>query len=137
MTLSSLIEKMEAAGEGSRELDALVWLYFDDERNLFIADDGAGVRYKDFERQNRHIGWERIQNYTRSIDAVYRLICATLPGYGFILREDDDGCYGSLLYPVHNRVTPGCMKAATPPLALLAALLKALQAAPSIQEGTK
>lgn len=135
--LRELLERVEKCEGADREIDARVYLHFVDERNVFDRDDGAGVCYRDFERQRRHMSWDRVPNYTASLDATYRLMCAALPGYGFILREDEDGCYGSLLYPVHNRVTPGCKKAATPTLALLAAMLQALTAShPGHEEGS-
>jgi hypothetical protein len=50
-----------------------------------------------------------------------------LPGWGYFIRRDEDGCNAGLLYPVHNRVTPGCGQHPTSQaIALLIAALKAI-----------
>lgn len=64
--------------------------------------------------------------YTASLDAALALVERVLPGWGFYLRRDKDGCGCGLVHPEFPRVTPGHQEAPTPALALLAALLRAL-----------
>lgn len=65
-----------------------------------------------------------------SLDAAKALHDAVLPGWGWHIREDGDGCYASCLYPKHNLVTPGSATAKTPAAAWVAAILRAKAANP-------
>jgi hypothetical protein len=67
-----------------------------------------------------------VPHVTSSIDAALALVEKALPGFGFYLRQDKDGCGCGLVYPEYPRVTPAHCSAATPALAILAALLSAL-----------
>jgi hypothetical protein len=70
-------------------------------------------------------------SFTESIEAAISLIEKLLPGWGYYFRKDSEGayaegCFAGLIYPKYNLVTAGSATAATPALALLAALLEAL-----------
>ena len=74
-------------------------------------------------------GWElRRALKNDSLDAAKALHEAVLPGWGWHIRQDDDGCYASCLYPVYCRVTPGSATAKTPAAAWVAAILRAKHA---------
>ena len=115
-----LIAKLESASEGSRELDALIWCAtcpggatYDPAKKQVTYPDGAFAAFITFEP------------YTTSIDAALALAERVLPGFGFFLRKDKDGCNCGLVYPDAHFVTPGCGQSATPALALCIATLKA------------
>ncbi len=72
------------------------------------------------------LGWQRNGFFpTQSIDSAVALLEEVLPGWGWHVRKDNDGCYASCLYPEHNMVTPGGAETASPAAALVAAILKA------------
>jgi hypothetical protein len=76
-----------------------------------------------------HVRSHTPPRYTESIDAIVSLIERKLPGWGYFIRRDGDGCNAGLLYPVHDRVTPGCGSHPTSqPLALCLAFVKAMEA---------
>lgn len=130
--LSELISSLEAASEGSRELDALVGLAIRDDYPRTSAEilgdgtirDGAGPYYA--------------KHFTTSLDAAVALIERKLPGCG-ITVDREAACNGSVgggavINGYIGREGPegrawGWIdaKAHTMPLALCVALLKALQ----------
>lgn len=123
MTIEALIEKLEAAEAGNRDLDGHI--------NLAL---GIAERTKRPYASTIGGRFFATENYTTSIDAATALIANTLPksGYGCGKRWDaldptpDELAYswirvGSETYEVD---------APTPALALCLALLKALQASP-------
>lgn len=69
--------------------------------------------------------------YTASIEAALGLVAQKLPGWGYYLRRDGDGCGCGLVPAGCTSVTTGHETAPTPPLAILLALVSAIQA----QEG--
>jgi hypothetical protein len=120
--MTDLIERLEAATEGSRELDALIHAttlslgrdYWPDERGRVVEYTGL--------RKILH----RAPHYTTSIDAALTLVpegwgwsvnddseaCLTLPGNGFLSDRGDIELYG---------------RSATPAIALCIAALRARQ----------
>lgn len=114
--VDEILERLEAASEGSRKLDYAIkhWLETntDDEYwKLRVAAD-----------------------WTTSIDAALALAERVLPGWGFFLRKDKDGCNCGLVYPEASFVTPGCGTSPTPALALCIAILRARQAAEAVRQ---
>lgn len=68
----------------------------------------------------------QVRDAFSSLDAAVALCERVLPGWGFFLRKDEDGCNVGMLYPVHNRVTPGSVRHPTSPaLALCLAIVRA------------
>ena len=112
--LSDLIAKLEAASEGSRELDALVW----------VAATGSTFSHL---AENAHL--DRV---TTSLDAIVALIERKLPGRAWMLSSPDKLlshplCQGEVAEGEFSfETTKGC--APTPALALCIAFLRALQA---------
>lgn len=140
---TALIERLEKAESGNRELDALIWLHLNrpeytggvralemrgwyDGRGHLILETDAGEEVAD------GLG---IGIYTTSIDAALALVERVLPGWGYFLRKDKDGCNCGLVYPDACFVTPGC--GSSPALAILIALLKAIPAAFEGSVGTQ
>jgi hypothetical protein len=121
--LSSLISRVEGAEGADREIDWLlakalgeppmVWPEIDMWPPFMVGSKAD----------------KAIPAYTASLDSAMELMARVLPGYGFFLRRDNDGCNCGLLYPEHHFVTPGCSAHASPALAVVGATLVALQAA--------
>lgn len=168
--LSSLIEKLEAAGEGGADLDAEIFLALTPDAygadilrreglnsdSIIRGRGGASYQYP----QGGGCSFP-IPEVTHSLDAAIKLVERKLPGWTWGLNGyDPEGgvdiggqrdfrqphavVYGPSVMtkgmfgepddwdrPGHEAHAP------TPALALCLSLLKALQAAPSIQEGTK
>lgn len=120
-TLQELIARVEAASGPDREIDARIYLYCSDARNEFVADDGAGVRYKDFERQGRHLSWDRVPNYSRSVDAVTTLIMGANLSWDWWVNSSGKA---GIRFDDYEAGVAG--DGSTPALALVAALLRAL-----------
>lgn len=129
-TLRDLLVRVEAATGPDRELDGRIWAGISAVK--YLEWDGAGVLWQESSGGLRHQTDSRIPLFTASIDAVVALIERVLP----------EGAWGCGLN-VHHR-TPNAHihihdgkgdfitffssppTTATPALALLAALLKAL-----------
>lgn len=71
---------------------------------------------------------DAVDAFDGSLDAAKALHEAVLPGWGWHIRQDGDGCYASCLYPKHSLVTPGSGESDNPARAWLIATLKALAA---------
>lgn len=134
--MSELLARLEAATDADREIDArldhavhrrgLYWGRGDD----FGYTPPANV---DNWRDER---WREAASelssttpaYTKSLDAALSLQEFLLPGWGFVIRRDDDGCNAYLLYPDAMRVTPGGGdQRPNPAIAFCIAVLKAMQ----------
>ena len=134
---TSLIARLESAGEGSRELDAALWLrlyrpeYTGGVKALEMRGwyDGRGHMILETDNGEEVADDLGIGSYTTSLDAALALADRLLPGFGFFLRKDNDGCNCGLVYPEASFVTPGCGSSATPALAMSTAILKALSTA--------
>lgn len=126
-TLRSLLARVEVADGADRELDGRIWAAT---AGVTILEwDGDGVLWKDEHGGLRHQRDDRIPAYTASIDAVVALVERVLPsGWTRVdvwNTDDVKQVTASVLpLPVPNSTSSG--KAATAPLALLSALLKAL-----------
>ena len=140
--LSELISSLEAASEGSRELDALVfcaahghaferWSELRETGFIYRRPSGVSVC---------SLG-EDEKPYTTSIDAAVALIERKLPGWTLanLSQEDDktwfaelrEGFLTSYRRVIHSSSEPGRLPSARPPtpaLALCIALLRALRA---------
>lgn len=117
-TITSLIEKLEGAEVGSVELDALIYSHL----NCTLIPRRADYRPR---RRWPNGSVTHQRKVTTSLDAALALAERVLPGWGFYLRRDSDGSGCGLVPPGLTSVTPGHMQAATPALALCAALLRA------------
>jgi len=127
--LKELLARVEKAEGVDRELDGHIEVAV---RWIEAARVGLKPEHRAKWRSNRagHVS-DGFTHYdagavTASLDATLALVERVLPGWGFYLRQDKDGCGAALVYPDASRVTPGHETAATPALALLASLLKAL-----------
>lgn len=127
---SALIARLEAAEAGSRELDGAVWyaIHEPDVQHgcLHVEQTEQGpMEVLTCELGSKYA--DCVGNYTTSLDAALALAERALPGWGFFLRKDKDGCNCGLLYPDAHFVTPGCGSSPTPALALVIAILRAKQ----------
>lgn len=119
--LSALIAKLEAAATGSRALDGdVAWVFHPKLWGRRNPVNGQHQWMTEIDGKPRVL-----PRYTTSIDAALALAERVLPGWGFFLRKDRDGCNCGLVYPDASFVTPGCGSSPTPALALCAAILKA------------
>lgn len=109
--LAGLIERLEKLDGPDREVDA--WIGNEVEPTTF--------------RWERNYGPLAAHTYTASLDAAIALTEKVLPGWGFYLRSDKEGHGCGLVYPDAFRVTPCHCMGATPAIALVLALLRALQ----------
>lgn len=122
----SLIQRLEEASEGSRELDEEVHdLLCDRKTRTWIAglpDEVGGLWMYEFEGHNPHSALR----VTDSVDAALALTERVLPGWGYYLRHDKDGAACGLTFPEHTLVTNGHVEHRhSLPLALCIAVLKA------------
>lgn len=125
-----LIKKLVAASEGSPELDADI---FEDVFGLTEYEGEPIVKWQRVKKWTGSYAYDiltpkrmktealAVLEYTTSLDAALTLVPN---GWGWHVRHDNDGNYGHCLYPGLN-VSPGAAVAATPPLALCLAALKA------------
>lgn len=116
--LRDLLVRVEAATGPDLELDGRIWCL----RSglTFYRWDGAGVVWKCADGTIRHSGSERISRYTASIDAAVALIERVLPHSLISLSNDHtEGWTAKVRLSYGKRM-------ATPALALLSALMKAL-----------
>lgn len=149
MSIADLIAKLEAAGEGSRELDALIVAAVDyrpawldrDEGQLWADMRGAPtVRWQDA-RMKRGPGnpsaYDLPPEVTTSLDALVGLVGRKLPGWTLaqLSQQDDktwfaelrEGFLTSYDRVASSSVREGC-RPKTAPLALCIAFLKATEA---------
>lgn len=123
-----LIERLEAAEAGSRELDAHVWAGVNG-YELF-EHDGAGWRYRMSSGDiMRHERTSYISPLTTSLDAALALAERVLPGWLRDTSEHETGrWYGCVTNPKRNRRLLSGVSyayAPTPALALCIAILRA------------
>lgn len=123
-SLTSLIERVEAATEGSRELDIAI-CQATDTNGYRIEDDGTILVSGDM---GEGPGWFNIgyeaPPYSTSIDSALTLLperCGWIVSNGRVWHDEPLG---------GARITSLEAEAATPCLALLAAILRARQGAP-------
>lgn len=129
-----LIEKLEGAAEGSREMDCALGVLVDD----FVID---GERYgepaychtiNDTYMRPGQSGDMMVPPYSTSIDAALALIERRLPGWGFVL-ETDAPEFAVRIGPPEGPWPAEEIHAKTPALALCIALLQALT--PQVEGG--
>lgn len=108
-----LIERLEAAGGGSRELDAEIARLFGGQAIARFGDwdcreDGTGI-------------WRPLPRYSSSLDAALALAERVLPGYCVGVCQADQTSWGAWIgaRPAFAR------RYSTAPLALVIAILKA------------
>ncbi|MFA6043595.1 MAG: hypothetical protein WC718_01305 [Phycisphaerales bacterium] len=111
MSLSALLERVEAATGGDRELD----------RDIAIA---TGWVHRSGAPWERVLEWER-PNPTASVDAALALIGRVKPGARALMEHDHDGNGWAMLMPSKHSER-FMAEAPTPALALILALLRAL-----------
>ena len=107
--ISELIERVKAATGPDRELDEAIRFYFDPKGSRYYSENSA---------------------YTASIDAALALVERVLPEHDWILGHTNGGL------TIHCQLGPDADKMAfgdTPALAILLALLTALQSTHSGQ----
>lgn len=117
--MTSLIERLEGAEVGSRELDAdlqdaLFCCQIKRERQLlqsYVFHMGDGE-------------WELIPHYTTSLDAALALVERVLPGWAWSVGNKAQGGQAYLMRGLGDGLIEG--KGASPALALCIALLKVL-----------
>lgn len=127
----TLIERLEQATEGSRELDIAIGQLLHNSATYRIADDGSVEAYDDGTNEYGISGWislhHEVSHYTTSIDAALTLVPE---GFTWNLLTDDDLPGRARLYS-HMAVTLGRPPTAisadgnTPALALCIASLRA------------
>lgn len=131
-TLEELLLRVEGATEGSRELDADLWIAvgprpMGDNFAHWIHDWEPGWEpgpYAGDVQMVENGGVFTSPEFTASLDASLALVDRTLPGWLFIVDNlSRDRPYASLALN-DGPIADG--KAATPPLAVIAALLSAL-----------
>jgi hypothetical protein len=121
--LTSLSERVEGAGGPNLALEAEIWCAVNG--YTFDQFDGAGIRYRDAAGRYRHEAGAP-PPYTASLDAALGLVDRVLPGAGWQVETIAFGSrYGALVIRPHE-VGYHEATAATPALALISALLKAL-----------
>ena len=131
--LTALLTRVDAATGPDRQIDCLLdCLRTGREFIEWTADTGiVGYRFK-----HHTLGWElgcwRV-GYTASLDAALALVTKMLPGWRWSIGtiQSNGGDYAQLAEPVMTEFGPGIgiraqQHAATPPLAVLSALLRAL-----------
>ena len=128
-TITSLIQKLEGAEVGSRELDAHVWASVNG-YELF-EHDGAGWRYRMHPDDiMRHERTSYISPVTTSLDAALALAERLWPHVMWRVGHDpDDGSFKAQLVTAQKPGDPPAVhtNAATPALTLCAAILRAKQ----------
>lgn len=141
--LPDLLERIEAATGSDRELDGRIWCAINGYN--FVAWDGAGVVYRFREPGIRHMDAAHVQPVTRSVDSALALVERVLPGWTFTIarhygHDNPTGpFYADMASVEWIQDLPGTegqqaeAYGATPALALLSALLKALIAKASPQ----
>lgn len=130
-SLTSLIERIEAATEGSRELDceicvAVGWFRRDPARNHYnFAFDYVDIRDPQHDRLPGHGGDQLVPHITTSMDAAFTLLPNGFTWAGGDLSEDNvPWC---CITSDESGDDYACLSAATFCLALLAAILRARQ----------
>lgn len=121
---TELVARLEVASGPDRQIDRQIAKAIDPtiwKRATNWASMPCGAPPETIERDA--IRW--VPAYTESLDAALALAERVLPGWGFFLRKDNDGCNCGLVYPEASFVTPGCGTSPTPALALCIAILKA------------
>lgn len=141
MGRAEIIERLEKLTGPDRELDRAIMAiaYLWERRHIGAAcwDDGhdtccpGGKHIDDVWVDPTTDKWVTNArdgfNFTASLDAAVALVEKMLPGWGFYLRSDKEGHGCGLVYPDAFRVTPCHCRGATPPIAMLLALFRALQ----------
>ena len=126
---SELIEKLESASEGSRELDAeiafaLGWK----DKEVHV---GMGHGWKHWYTDTRGNTRYALPNWSSSLDAAISLIEEVLPTAGFMIetvkRSDDTRTGWSVSFSANYRTPHVETVHKSAPIALLIALLKALE----------
>lgn len=113
--LQTLIARVEAASGPDREIDSKIAL------ELL----GGAATYKGDVLWNINAdGWDALPAYTASLDAAVRLVEAKLPGYEWFVNSSG---FAGVRSDAHDNGANGNHEA-SPALALVAALLHALEA---------
>lgn len=119
---TALIERLEVASEGSRELDALIYCSAFDGYTYHPAARAYGAHV--LHRSGVRTGLSAIGEYTTSLDAALALAGRVLPEATWRVEKDDRGFYAAL-WSDPDYEPDGCGRAPTPALALCIAILKA------------
>lgn len=128
MTTESLVSRLEGAVVGSRELDADIYeaMGFEVKRR---AKHYGGRRFSRAWAYLRDSRWEAMGHLTTSVDAALSLAGRVLPGCCFRVQKTLPAEEGYVRKPFWATVGPSgeqeTSHAATPALALCAAILKA------------
>lgn len=148
--LKQLEQRLVAATGADRQLDAAIFNEMVDTTYPQVAfkEDNC-FKLREYGRDVQcHDGWlirragrlddkypGDLPRLSASLDAAVALCERVLPGWGYFLRKDEEGCNAALLYPHALRVTPGCGQHPTSPaLALLLAIVRAVLATPPLSE---
>lgn len=136
--LASLLARVEAATGPDRETDAAIWLHFTPGATRWstrVRHAKTGHEWDVDETRDATGYLVTVPDYTASLDAALALVERTLPSWMVsLLLSREHGRHfasvrnGSIINP--DKIE-GTGEATTPALALLAALLKALQAQPN------
>ena len=139
----TLLERLEAATEGSRELDVLLWAWERNykpftENNIVMATcadpphDTVKLGTIDPGKQSNNFqeAWADppFPNYTTSIDAALALVERVLPDWNKGMYEQDDGSWFVEFrrgYRTSYDKVQGILRARTLPLGICIALVKA------------
>jgi hypothetical protein len=138
-SLTELREKVERATGTDREIDALIAVVLDGYFVLPAKFEGDGPRYGYIDTEGAevipgHAGDMLVRKYTSSIDAALALAERKLPGWTWSVDIHDrvEGnangwAWARLATPNSLDFTTHRATAPTPPLAILSALLRALE----------
>jgi hypothetical protein len=125
--LTELLERVKAATVPDQEMDADLWLAVVPDamrRNVMAAwpDEQPIWEYSDPDRNL--IGRHLVPRLTASIDAALALLERMLPGHDWMLDKGSE--ISCAIWRTRDLLAVANSIAATPPLAILAALLSAL-----------
>lgn len=129
--LSPLIEKIEAAEEGSRELDVEIAKHLG---GAIRWSTTVGTRYQvlwpeaEFSQGDDINELPDVPFYTTSIDAIVGLIEREFPGGGWAVNEEVNGAWAKVQPFTQGPTYKAVTLSSQPALALCAAFLRAVQA---------
>lgn len=123
--LSKLIRRVEAATAGDREIDRLMALA----ASGATEDRSETGELRGYYKGGSWVSIGPIEPVTTSLDAALSLVERCLPGWRVAFNSDDDrGPEWAASIKPHGEKWPAFEFAPTPALALLLAMLKALEA---------
>lgn len=122
--IADLIERVERASGPDREIDGEAWKLFVEKPGDVWSDEFGVWHLQD---PNDTIAWEPPPYLTSSLDAVLSLVERVRPGWGWQVNGGSLAKVATLMDDDSWSV-PFEGAAATPPLAVLSALLRSIQA---------